>query len=264
MWQLGNINVSSTTTGSLYLGNQTVKKVYQGQLQVYPDFVPFPSSSVFDWWHSSNIGSINGRTLYNSGGSPAAVGVDNDGQFNYLGWQNITLTPDASAGNGAWQSTQGNYMIAVGRLKNPNEYLDGINFYWYQTTGTYHQRFGFTKEKYETPGTPTDSRYYYSAPTTVVYSPTGSLPSTIGFAMNVLDNGMGGSNGYREIYMNSSTPLYSQTPYSYNLGFPYSSPYVVAYNRTFITEVIILTSRPSIAELDEYRQYVSAKYNITA
>ena len=74
-WNLGTNNIDSTTTGSLFVGPEVVKKVYQGQLQVYPDFVPFPNTTIYDRWIADvgAIGTINSKVLkkdwYGSGGN---------------------------------------------------------------------------------------------------------------------------------------------------------------------------------------------------
>ena len=273
-WQLGTTNIESTNTGSLYMGTNEVKKVYKGQLQVYPDFVPFPNTEIFDWWIGNEgiYGVINGNKLAAGGGFGNDAETRYDITYNeFEGFKGFNASvagepagDNTFVGPTTWNNS-GSFTIAVGRVKNKNVFLDGGELRRHSRGGGlfYNEDyFGFTKEQEEVPGTPTDSRYYYSIATNpLVYSPTGSLPPTIGFAANSV------FSGSREIYMNSSTPLVSTGyPYSVNDGLRpgITTNFPGAATNGFITEIIILTEQPSTAELDEYRQYVSAKYGIIA
>lgn len=269
MWQIGTTNIDSTTTGSLYVGRNEVKKVYKGQLQVYPDFIPFPSATIYDWWVadvSGSTGLINGKTLVDawpSSGNPLSTFTGANGfKFFYANaaGRSGNCYPDET--ETYWQNNGGAYTIAAGDLTSVNANLyNPARLEWRSQTTV------FNRMQLLNTGS---NQYEYSVETTTYTSPTSpAYTGSLGFMMNVVDNNRNAGSGSRETYIQSSTPDISQT-YNFNLGFPGKSPYIrvatTANEPTnpLVNEVIILLTQPSTADIDAYRQYISAKYGVIA
>jgi hypothetical protein len=146
------------------------------------------------------------------------------------------------------------YVISAGILKNRDGALTGNKM------GITDTPFSDINEFYIT-----TTDYCFEDAPVFPYTSCSLAPSTVGFMMNVWATGSG---GLREIYINSSTPAYSATPYS--TTYPSNKQTIpgIAWNpgsnAAQITEVMILTAAPTTAELTEYRNYLTAKYGIVA
>lgn len=249
MWNLGNLNISSSNTGSLYVGTNIVQKVYQGQLQVYPDYIPFPLNKIYDWWvadDQTNVGRINGHEM-----NPGATFYYNElpALNDHLYFAQASTGDHLLLVDGVFP-----YVIATGILKNPDGALTGNKM------GITDTPFSYTNEFYIT-----QTSYCYEDVPTPPYFTCSLAPSTVGFMMNVWATGSG---GLREVYINSSTPAYSASPYYTTYPSGKQTILGVAWNpgsnSAQIPEVVILTSAPTTAELTEYRNYLTAKYGIVA
>jgi hypothetical protein len=252
MWNLGTTTIPSTDTGSLYVGTNIVKKVYQGQLQVYPDYIPFPTNIIYDWWvadDQTNVGRINSHEM-NPGDT--FYYIDLATLNNHLYFAQASTSDHRLRVSGVFP-----YVIAAGILKNPDGALSG------NSMGIETGPFSIVNRFYVTAAGGSNSFCYSDVPTPPYFACQTS-PSTIGFMMNVWSTGSG---GLREVYVNSSTPAYSASPYNTTYPTGTTTPgisWLNPVNGSQIAEVLILTSAPSTADLTAYRSYLTVKYGIVA